>query len=376
MTAPTITFNPKNLINCITAPCNAASISKGMEIYKFAKFEVKKVNGQLAAKCTGNNGKCEVIGYDNALEGDEVCFLADARVLKDLACTYKQDKPVTITVNKNDIMLTQGRSKHSIETKNPNDYPAYDSNITGDSTKAALSANALFFALDRVCFAADMKGARPFLATINITVSEGELTFTATDSFQVSQFRVPATINGLTGVNISIPRKVALQWLTLKGKAENLMLEFNQKTSRITIGNTMLNAQLYDGDYPIDSINKVIAIGCNNAITANTKDIKDALQRITISSGKAPDKTFLTIQSTPDGEIKLSPNKVVDSSESIDAKTPASVVRVTYVLSQFSTVLNHISSKEVTLKFDEKNTTWFEDQNHKQQPIVLMPCNH
>ncbi|MGK2231299.1 MAG: DNA polymerase III sliding clamp (beta) subunit (PCNA family) [Colwellia sp.] len=371
------TFDTAMLLDVISSPCNAATGVKDLEIYNAIRFEVKDINGTLNVKCTGNNGKCEVISYTTATEGEDLCFVVEGKRLKALVSTYNKKDPISICVNDNEILLTQNNSKQSIKTVPVDSYPCFNEMLDKEHTKAEVNTDAFLFALERVGFATGTD-AKPILMMVNISVKQGSLMFTATSGIVMSQFSIPATVSGSIDTDFSISSAVVSQFLTMKGRAKDTTLSYDKKTSRLNVGNNIINATIANEKYPLSSICKVIPQQKDfvNSIKIPTGKLKQAINRIGITSDREIYNTVLKIENRDNSIVVSQSNGIGDNEEVIelDNNTIQTPFVVGYTIKALSSILNQVKGDDICIKFDSNNTTLIEDSAHNEQPLLIMPC--
>lgn len=371
------TLDTGKLLDAIASPCNAATGSKDREIYNFVRFEIKDINGILNVKCTGNNGKCEVISYSTAISGNELSFVVEGKRLKALVATYSKKDPITITVTDTELLIEQNKSKQSIKTVPLESYPCFNDQLSDNHTSAIVDTDSFLFALDRVGFATGTD-AKPILKMVNISAKQGSLMFTATSGIIMSQFTIPATVNGAVDKDFSISSAVVSQFLSMKGKASETTLSYDEKTSRLTVGFNIINATIANEKYPLSSICKVIPEPKDfiNNISIPTAKLKQAINRIGIISDREIFNTVLKIESREDSLLISQSNCSGDNKEIIEIlnKNESSPVIVGYTIKALSDILNQVKGENICIKFDSNNTTMIEDSAHKSQPMLIMPC--
>ena len=335
------------------------------------------INGTLNVKCTGNNGKCEVISYTTATSGEELCFVVEGKRLKALISTYNKKDPISISVTESEILLVQNNSKQSIKTIPIDDYPCFNDILHKDNTKAIVNTDAFLFALDRVGFATGTD-AKPILTMVNISAKQGILMFTATSGIVMSQFSIPATVSGIIDTDFSISGAVVTQFMSMKGRAKDATLSYDKKTSQLNVGNNIINATIANQIYPLASICKVIPQQKEfvNSIMIPTVKLKQAINRIGITSDREIFNTVLKIENRGDSIVISQSNGIGNNEEIIDidnasANTP---FVVGYTIKALSDVLNQVKGDNICIKFDSKNTTLIEDSAHTAQPMLIMPC--
>jgi DNA polymerase III sliding clamp (beta) subunit (PCNA family) len=371
-----ITFLKDELLNALTLPCNAATGSKDREIYNHVRIESKQIQNQLTVKCTGNNGKCETISYSKG-RGDEVCFVVEGRRIKSLVSTYNKTDDITLTINEMDLKIQQNKSIQNLKLVDPNSFPCFNDSLKDENTSVIVDTDAFLFALERVGFATG-NAPKAILNTVNICAKQGELMFTATDTHIMSQFTIPATVNGILGKDFSITSAVVAQFAAIKGKAKETKLSYDSKTSRLNIGNHIINASIANEQYPLSSICKVLATQDNskNCITVPTEALKQAISRIGITSDRASDKSVLKIESDKDSLLISESNNPIESLEtiSITQTNPDSPLLVGFSIKNLALILSQIKGDNLNIRLDEKNTAMVEDCDYAEQPILMMPC--
>jgi DNA polymerase III sliding clamp (beta) subunit (PCNA family) len=374
----TATFSYKNIANVLNVPCGAASTSKTIDVYKKVKFETKLVNEVLNVKCTGNNGNCEVVSFDSAISGDEICFLVDGQKFKSLISSYNKDAPITLSVKGENVMVTQGKTKHKLPLTDVTTYPDYPKELSGDKTEVQAQTTEFLYALERVLFAsADKNKGESQLSSINIQVADGSLQFTATNRHLFSQYRIPVSVNGSIDRDVTIHKEVALQWLSMRSKADVMKMTFTNHRINLMVGYNSITSTLMDSKFPLAQLSKVIPEKFKSEVTFKTHTIRSAMTRISIASEDKSECTVIRLK-TNKRSVNLSNAKCgAESQESFSAKcNNEDELEIGYSLSLFNNVIAQVQGDEFTLMFNGSNSlSKIIDHSNKIQPMMIMPCN-
>ncbi|WP_312405270.1 DNA polymerase III subunit beta [Rhizobium sp.] len=193
----------------------------------------------------------------------------DARLIGDIA--KKAGGDVSLSLEGNKLVVKSGRSRFSLETRDPADFPSladgkYD--VTIDVDLASLFAP--------VSFAIAVKDVRPFLEGIYLHVMDGKLTAVATNGHRLAR-HVGGDAPGFAGVIIA--QKPVSVISGIKGVAK---VSINNEKVRVESEGFVMTTKLIAGDYP--DYRRVIPVQNNLVASADKGDILKAAERVTVVS--------------------------------------------------------------------------------------------
>lgn len=160
----------------------------------------------------------------------------------------------------------------------------------------SLEAQPLIEALHMVTFASAKTTLRPVLAGVYVHSSKGNLVFVSTDSYRLSEYKIPTGDSG-SDVSCIIPAKVLEELKSILGSykgektdksegediapktnAPKVNIALSAQQIEITVGQTKLLSRLIDGKFP--DYKQIIPSETKSKIAVNTKALATVIKRM------------------------------------------------------------------------------------------------
>jgi DNA polymerase-3 subunit beta len=173
-----------------------------------------------------------------------------ARKLVDICRTLDREAKVSFTVDDQKAVLRSGRSRFTLSTLPPGDFPATDA--PGNELELSVSQTDLKRLIDLTQFAMAQQDVRYYLNGLLLEISGNYLRAVATDGHRLAA----ADIELETGVGeeprqIIVPRKgvLEMQRLLANGEAQ-VQLTIGSNALRLSVAGARLTSKLIDGRFP------------------------------------------------------------------------------------------------------------------------------
>jgi len=173
-----------------------------------------------------------------------------ARKLVDICRTLARDAKVSFSVDDQKAVLRSGRSRFSLSTLPPGEFPATDA--PGSDLELKLSQTELKRLIDLTQFAMAQQDVRYYLNGLLLEIGSGYLRAVATDGHRLAA----AQLELETGVGdeprqIIVPRKGVLEMQRLLANGESqVSLMIGANALRLMVAGTRLTSKLIDGRFP------------------------------------------------------------------------------------------------------------------------------
>lgn len=286
------------------------------------------------------------IGVECALPGEvhiEGVVAIPSSILSSFTNTLRGSGNISIEKKGDTISIKDGKSKTTIKTISPDDFPTLPK---VEGTPYTIQYEKFLLGFRSVLFAASPSLVRPELAGVYL-YSEGEnLIFVATDSFRLSEKKIPIPgIHSFPGIIINA--KIVQDLLKAIEGSETLQIIINEHQCAIIGNGVYVTSRLTEGNFP--QYREIIPKSYTTHATALTADILHALKAISIFSD-----TFHKVR------VSLSPKKkeclleahnpeAGESIEPIDAVLEGEEVSLNFNHKYLSDVLPLITTDSITL---------------------------
>lgn len=279
-----------NLLQALNLVSRAISGQQALPILGNVKIEAE------GKRCTMSATDLElsiITSFEADIE-NEGSITVPAKAIVNFA-QYNTDKEVLLETSEGtQLRLTSSSAKTVIAGESASEYPTI-SQIEKEST-FALDAQPLMDALHMVTFASAKTTLRPVLAGVYVHSNKGSLVFVSTDSYRLSEYKIPTGDNG-SDVSCIIPAKVLEELKSIlsshkgekiskndgdevapKTEVPKVSIALGAQQIEITIGQTKLLSRLIDGKFP--DYKQIIPSETKSTIAVNTKALATVVKRM------------------------------------------------------------------------------------------------
>lgn len=277
---------------------------------------------------------------------------APARILLD---TLKNlpDQPVTFTIDEEtySIEISSSNGRYKLSGENATDFPKVP--VVRGGNAIEIPSNALARAINKTIFAVSTDELRPAMTGIFVQLSEGNITFVATDGHRLLRYRRNDVSTG-ESTSIIIPRKAFnLLKATLPAEPTSVKVEFNNANAFFSFDNIRMICRLIDERFP--DYENVIPKLNPNKLLIDRYDLLSSVKRISIYSNKT----------THQVRLKITGSELVISAEDLDFSNEASErlscqyegedMEIGFNAKFLIEMLNNMDSDEVSLELSTPN---------------------
>lgn len=280
-----------------------------------------------------------------------------ARKLFDLVKSVDDEAPITLKTNTDNTKtnLTSGRSRFSLSSLSPNEYPFMESEEV--ETSLFLPQRDLKRIIEQVSFAMAQKDVRYYLNGLLLEVQGKELRAVATDGHRLAKAKVAilSEVESEDIYHVILPRKIALELpKILNNSDEPITLSLKPRHVELECDGLSLISRKIDGKFP--DYNQVIPSPDKNTnvLTIGRVALLKALTRVVILSNEK--YRGITFHLTDD-TLKLDARnpQSEESEELIEVDYNGPIIEVGLNANYVQDVLNSYVSDDVRMAFDDAN---------------------
>ena len=285
-------------------------------------------------------GDTEIIR--NASKGDA---LVGSKIITDIARCVEGNEITLEVVDDTIIQISDGKSSFQLNSIRPEEYP--DINLDLDGVQFDIDCAVLTSIVDQTAFAASMKDQRPILKALNIEISEGVLSATATDSARMAKKELPIDVTDHLVANISA--KTFIDITRMFETEKSVHVAVNEKKATFVFGSITVSTTLINGDYP--NTKNIVPKNFNYFLEANALELVNAMERVALIAGEKDSAIKLTM--TEDAvEISSKSSFTGSANESISTfQYSGERLEVCFNSSYVISAIKAIKSEDVTLAF-------------------------
>lgn len=157
------------------------------------------------------------------------------------------DQKLTIETKGNSLSIKGTRGTTSLTTVDPVEFPTLP--YVKEGSGATLSSRDFAAALHAVSFAAATSGMKPELASVALTLEQGELTAAATDSFRLAEVKVPVKTKGSFDTTL-IPARNIPDILRIFDGSDEVEIRVGEHQCSFVAPQGFLTSRTVDGAFP------------------------------------------------------------------------------------------------------------------------------
>ena len=300
---------------------------------------------------------------------EQFSFCINAKKLNDILGMLK-GTDITIAIDDENLQSTiiAPMGKYKIPYEPSEDFPPYTPIST--DTNIEIKPNELYDGIYYTIFAVSTEPSRPVFNSVNLSLNQTDMNFTATDSHRLSRVSFPNLSTTVTKLSINIPTKTANVIMPIaKATTENISIQISLDRICLSTDRFQISARLIEGNFP--DCDRIIPKQFKFVHNITRSTFQDAIKRVAYFSNaktnmvkfEFPIKDKISI-SAQDFDFKTSASEVVDINPEIVPPIEQNEEPIAFKSSFFLGFLDKVSSPDVLMKL-----------NSPTQPCVLEPTN-
>ncbi|MDX1535236.1 MAG: DNA polymerase III subunit beta [Candidatus Spechtbacterales bacterium] len=287
------------------------------------------------------------------------------------------DSSIELKKNKETLFLKNGTHKTSIKGENDKDFPllpkVYRDNYFTVKAKDIVSA------LDQVINSVSSSELKPELTGILFNITKNEFKLASTDSFRLSERKVP--FDNISAINNKkiIPAKTANEIIRSYQNIEGELI-FYIEDNQLTVENKDNNnfkiriiSKFIEGDYP--DYSKIIPNNFTTKVIVSKKDLLQQVKGASLFTSRVNDIRLSVNQKKID--IHAENYDVGEFNSSVTVTTTGESKELVFNHQYLIDGLNNIEGDEIIIKINKADgPTMFESTDYKNYFYILMPIRH
>ncbi len=293
-----------------------------------------------------------------------------ARKLLDICKSLPNEAIINFSIKNKKAVIQSGRSRFLLATLPASDFPALDP--INNVYAFEITQKTLRDIIDKTAFAMAQQDVRYYLNGLMLEISANTLRAVATDGHRLAYCEKETNTDVVDIKQVILPRKGVLELVRLLNDSDDLIkIALGSNHFQAEFNELRLTSKLIDGRFP--DYNRVMPTDCDNVITADRDQLRQALIRASILSNEKYrgirlmlEKDLVKLQAqNPDQEEADVEQEVVYKGDNIEIG-----FNVNYMLD----VLNVTNSEMVKASLHDSNSSFlltYPDQTDCK--YVIMP---
>jgi len=267
-----------------------------------------------------------------------------ATILQQIANSFTSEGEITLEHTGDVVSLKSGTGKSSIKTVTCDDFPSIPF-PENPKNRIVLQGTLLRNLFTLIASCASPSTIRPELASVYISIEGGVLTAVATDSFRLSEKKVPLVNKGTQG-KFLIPAKNALD-IAQALPDEEIIVSFDEHHAAFVSTKSMIVSRLTNATYP--DYRQIIPKESVVEAVVLRKDFENALKQTTIFSDSFQ-KIRLNFDPKKNQLSFFARNADIgESSETISANISGSALDISFNHRYLSSIFSLTSAESISL---------------------------
>jgi len=305
---------------------------------------------------------------------------------------YNSDAEVLLETSEGtQLKCTSKHAKTLIAGESASEYPTIAA--TKKEENFTLDATPLLDALHMVTFASARSSLRPVLSGVYLRAEKGNLIFVATDSYRLSEYRIPLN-SGNGDISCIIPTKVLEELKTIlgsykeegggkeeksggdKGKKkqaanESVGVALSNQQIEVSVGDTRLLSRLIEGKFP--DYQQIIPKEAKTIVALSTKELLTVVKRMHYFAKETNNN--LTFQFSDNKVHIITPQTQIGRDEAtLETTLEGEQNKIALSSSYLLDFLSHVDDEQVQAHVtDSMHPAVFRVPSNKQLLHLVMP---
>jgi DNA polymerase III subunit beta len=319
---------------------------------------------------TGTDLEVEVVTTAEGRVDSPGEITVPARKLCDICRALPEGAMVSLAKQGEKVVLKAGKSRFSLTTLPPRDFPAVESGAFAQAL--TISQANLKMALDRTAFCMAQQDVRYYLNGLYLEISGKRLRAVATDGHRMALTDTECTTGPDKSIEIIVPRK-GIQEISrlLSDSKDPVRVEVGTNHIRLSFADLVFTSKLIDGRFP--DYTKVIPSSQNKQLKLGRHVLREALGRVAILANEKYRGVRLSLESNrlnisahnPEQEEAIEEVETSYSGESLEIG-----FNVTYLMEATAA----IASSDLLLGLNDPNSSCtLRDTEDQSTQYIVMP---
>ncbi|MEN2766781.1 DNA polymerase III subunit beta [Ornithinibacillus xuwenensis] len=296
------------LIDSVQDVMKAISSRTAIPILTGMKIEAK----QHGITLTGSDSDISIESYIPAEENgivnveeiEEGSIVLQAKYFPDIVRKLPE-KTVEIVADENlKVTIRSGKAEFNLNGQDAEEYPHLPKLQTDDSFE--IPTDILKSLIKQTVFAVSTMETRPILTGVNISLEDGKLTFTATDSHRLAAREVPVNTSNVKFSSIVVPGKSLNELNKILDDTEETV-EISVTSNQILFRTKHLNflSRILDGNYPETS--RLIPEQSKTVLHVKTKELISSIDRASLLA-REERNNVVRLSTKENNEVEITSN--------------------------------------------------------------------
>ena len=354
----------KEMLHTIGVVSRAISGQQALPILNNILFHIEGKRCTLSA----TNLEFSIISHLDAEVENEGSITIPAKAIQNFAQYSMDDEVVFESSEDSHLKCHSKKSKTVIAGESAAEYPT----ITTIQKEVQLnvSTEELLEAIHYVSFASARTTTRPVLSGVYCKASKGKLTLVATDSYRLSEYKIPV-LDVQGEVECIVPAKVLMEIMSIlggvrgkeedegkeKGKekkqktGDSITITLSSQQIEVVVGRTTILSRLIDGTFP--NYQQILPSGHKTKVMLPHAEFLTDVKRMHYFAKESNNNLTITV-SGKDVLLQTNATQIGQDESRIAAASQGEKNKIALSSSYLLDFLSHVSGGEVEMQLTDK----------------------
>jgi DNA polymerase-3 subunit beta len=312
----------------------------------------------------------ELVAHTDVTVIDDGEVTVPGRKLWDICRALPAEAKLTISLDRERLLVRAGRSRFNLATLPAADFPLIEDIHV--QTSFSLPQGAFRELLEGTHFSMAQQDVRYYLNGLLLEMSEQRVRAVATDGHRLALGDLNIPIEGVSEQQVIVPRKSVLELQRVLSEEDTMArVEIGTNHIRVQLPDLQLTSKLIDGRYP--EYERVIPQGGDKTVKADRRLLREALGRAAILSNEKYRGVRLRFQ--PERlHVRAHNPEQEEAEDELEINYDGEQLEIGFNVNYVMDALAAIHNNEVELQLSDSNSSCLildpADQNYR---YVVMP---
>ncbi|WP_297887913.1 DNA polymerase III subunit beta [Sulfurihydrogenibium sp.] len=331
-------------------------------------FLLKAQDGKLIIQ--GTDLEVYTTYWINADVEEEGQVCVNAKKLMDISKVLPSAE-VSIFTDKQNLKITSGKTKYSLATVDPQDFPTFE-NFPADIA-VSIAGNILLKGITKTAYAASKDESRFALNGVCFSFTNSHIDFVATDGHRLALYKGEITGKTLEG-KYTVPQKALAEIKKLVSEYEDVEVSISGSSIFFKGSNWMMSARLLEGVFP--DYTQVIPSSFNIKVEVTKGEFLDSVKRVVVAEESDAKPIKITLK---EGKMIISTPTSEDTfaEDEIDIDYQGEEFEIGFNGKYIIEAIDEIEDSVVVIKFINKDSQTVIVPKDESEPYLalVMPMN-
>ncbi len=320
---------------------------------------------------TGTDLEVELVGRVPVEPGSDAGEVTvPARKLMDICKSLPDSASMKFELDDNKLVIRSGRSRFSLSTLPPSDFPSVDG--SAESLEFKVSQERLKEMLDSTSFAMAQQDVRYYLNGMLFEVSPNYLRVVASDGHRLAMDTENMKTPAEKVMQVIVPRKGILELARLLAEgSDEVTIIIGANHIRATTANFTFTSKLVDGKFP--DLERILPKGGDKTLVADREQLRQSLNRTAILSNEKFRGIRIILKKD---EVKILANnpEQEEAEETVPVEYSGESFEIGFNVSYLVDVLSVLDSATVQVIMSDPNSSaLIQGEDGNNALYVVMP---